>query len=153
MPFLPSFATQASLRKIESRWPRWLTLRAMVLLCLARLLVAGVPLRMWRSTLGHNCSNVCIQPGPQTVRTAQRLACHVERAAWRLPFETKCLPRAMALVWTLRIQGIGCTFKLAARPKQARSGTNDLHAWVEVGGMAILGAMPGPWIVVMALTA
>ena len=153
MPFWPSFATQASLSKIESRWPRWLTLRAMVLLCLARLLVACVPLRMWRSTLGHDRSTEGVQPEPETVKSAQRLASHVERAAWRLPFETKCLPRAMALVWTLRIQGIGCTFKLAARPKQARSGRDDLHAWVEVGGTAILGAMPGPWIVVMALTA
>jgi transglutaminase-like putative cysteine protease len=55
-------------------------------------------------------------------------------------------------VWMLRTRGEACTLKLAARPIQARVGNDDLHAWVEVGGGAILGALPGPWIVVMTLT-
>lgn len=129
-----------------------MTVQAMALLCLARLLVAFVPLRMWRHTLGHDCSDPCTEPDPKAVESAQRFAGHVERAAIRLPFETMCLPRAMTLAWMLQIQGVSYTFKLAARPMHVRSGKDDLHAWVEAGGTKILGWIAGPWIVVLTLT-
>jgi hypothetical protein len=148
-----SFATQASLRKFEIWRQRWLTGRAMAWLCLARLLVAFVPFRIWQSSLGNVRRYGSIEAKPGSINSALRLASLVERAACRLPFETNCLPRAMALVWMLRIRGLTYTFKLAARPMQARCGKDDLHAWVEVGGITILGAIPGPWIIVLMLGA
>ena len=129
-----------------------MTVQAMALLCLARLLVAHVPLRMWRQSLGQDCPKQSAPPDPKGIEPAKRLAGHVERAASRLPFETKCLPRAMALAWMLRIRGFSYAFKLASRPLLTRSGRDDLHAWVEAGGIAILGRIPGPWIIVLSLT-
>ena len=152
MPLLTSCAAPASLTRIGAWCPRWLTVQALALLCLARLLVAFVPLRMWRHTLGQDCADPCIPPDPEAAGPARCLAGHVERAAARLPFETKCLPRAMALAWLLRIRGVHYSFKLAVRPMQARSGKDDLHAWLEAGGTAILGGVAGPWIVVLTLT-
>lgn len=124
----------------------------MALLCLARLLVAHVPLRMWRHSLGQNYPKQCVPPKPEDGKPAQQLADHVERSASRLPFETKCLPRAMALAWMLQIRGLPYTFKLAVRPMQARNGKDDLHAWVEAGGIALVRGVAGPWIVVLTLT-
>ena len=178
------------LRVIEAWHLRGRTLQAMVLLCLARLLIQMLPFRWWRGTLGSlahragepSCADS--QPGPDgsllaapetgPAHAARRLAVHVERAAARLPFATKCLPRAMALGWLLRRAGIGYALKFAARPttgpqattgRQATTGdqataggpaplglqNDSLHAWVEVGEITVIGALPGPWLVVLTL--
>ena len=80
------------------------------------------------------------------VRAARRLAGHVERAAQRLPFETKCLPRAMALSWLLRRRRLGHCVVIAVRPPELRDGDHGLHAWVEVDGETVIGDLPGPWL-------
>jgi len=122
----------------------------MALLCRARLLVAMVPLARWRGSLG-----LAGAPGQATDadadREARRFAVHVERAAARLPFETKCLVRAMALSWLLRARAIPHALVIAARPQAARSGDDSLHAWVEQGGRIVLGELPGPWLEVARL--
>ena len=104
-----------------------------------------------------------VDPGPCTeavdgpaTGTARRLAVHVERGAAQLPFATKCLPRAMALGWLLRHAGIAYDLTFAARPRAVRQQTlgghdDTLHAWVEVGGVTVIGALPGPWLAVLTL--
>lgn len=113
------------------------TLRAMAALCLARLVVALLPFRHWRERLGH-------AEGCEDAREAARWAAHVERGAARLPFETKCLPRAMALSWLLRNERIAHELVLAVRPADTRD-KDALHAWIEAGDERILGNLPGPW--------
>jgi hypothetical protein len=70
----------------------------------------------------------------------------VNRAGHRLPFETKCLARSMALSWLLRSEKIGHSVVFAVRPPDHRAGPDALHAWVEVAGEKILGDLPGPWV-------
>ena len=132
----------------------------MVLLCVARLAVQLLPFRYWRATLGRlapeNSGPAVGELAGQAAGAARRLAVHVERGAARLPFATKCLPRAMALCWLLRAANVGYVFKIAARPAAARqavrlAGQHNLHAWVDVGGATVIGAMPGPWLVVLIL--
>ena len=132
----------------------------MVLLCWARLLVQLVPLRWWRSSLGQLAPATAELPDPAAAAIARRLAAHVERGAGRLPFATKCLPRAMALCWLLRREGIAYALKIAARPAAARhanllsgsaGGEDDLHAWVEAGNATVIGDLPGPWLVLAIL--
>jgi len=160
------------LTAIEAWRLRGRTLQAMLLLGVARLLIQLLPFRWWRATLGGvpPCASepphTDSQPAPGTIvangpatgpaLSALRLAVHIERGAARLPFVTKCLPRAMALGWLLRQAGIAYVLKFAARPTAVRQGTltrNDdsLHAWVEVGGIPVIGALPGPWLVVLTL--
>jgi hypothetical protein len=119
----------------------------MVLLCLARLAIALVPLRLWRDGLGYRPATA----RPVDPDRARLLAAHVERAARRLPFETKCLARAVALSWAMRARGIAHELVIAVRPQAARHGTDDLHAWIEADAATVLGDLPGPWHELMRL--
>ena len=114
----------------------------------ARLTVAMVPFDRWRESLGGRA----LRPA-STVGLAQatRLAADIEWAARRVPFETKCLPRAMALSWLLRRRAIGHAVVFAVRPPESRGSHDDLHAWVEVAGETVLGTLPGPWIETLRL--
>lgn len=118
------------------------TLAAMLRLAAARVRIGLVPLERWRDRVG-----LAGDATEAELAEARRLARHVERAAGRLPFETKCLPRALALGTTLRRRGIAHRLVLAARPAGARSGKDDLHAWVEVAGRIVIGDLPGPWAI------
>lgn len=105
-------------------------------------MVALVPLRWWRGTVG---------PGGKAdshadPAAARRLAAHIERAAWRLPFTAKCLPQAIALSWQLRRRAIEHRLVLAVRPPAMRGSNDTLHAWVESDGTIVLGDLPGPWL-------
>jgi hypothetical protein len=124
-------------REIWARRKR--TLKAMAALVKARLTVAWVPFERWRNSLGATRGS---QPGAQ----ARQLAADIEWAAKKLPFDTKCLPRAMALSWMLRRRGILHAIVFAVRPREMRDSGDALHAWVEVEGVPILGYLPGPWI-------
>lgn len=120
---------------------------ALALLLAARLTVAVLPFRLWRDRLGLGDRS----PSPdddERTREAIRLSRHVERAAAALPFEVRCLPRAMALSWMLRRQGIGHALVFAARP---RARAPQLHAWVERRGLRVIGDEPGPWIETLRL--
>jgi hypothetical protein len=153
----PGCGTRACLRAADAWLLRGRTVQAMALLVAAQLLVSFVPFHWWRATIGR------VAPADQSTQPwvtgktddgswpARRWASHVERAAARLPFEVKCLPRAMALCWLLRIRRIPYTCKIAARPAYARASGDELHAWVEAGDIAVLGKLPGPWLVVANL--
>jgi aryl-alcohol dehydrogenase-like predicted oxidoreductase len=116
----------------------------MAMLCWARLLIAWVPLERWRNSLGD-------ANGRSPSAAARQLAKQVERAATWLPFETKCLPRAMALSWLLRRRHIRHAFVFAVRPPQLRDSADALHAWVELAGQKIIGDLPGPWFETLRL--
>lgn len=116
-------------------------------LCRAQLLVSWVPFSRWRDTLGFASSS---RP---PLDQARRLAGDVEWAARRLPFPTKCLPRAMALSWMLRRRKLGHMVVIAVRPSELRKAADALHAWVEVGEERIIGDLPGPWIETLRLGA
>jgi len=128
---------------------RWQTLSAMLLLCRARLLIALVPLGHWRDSLG--LEGGISDPGGQIA--ARRLAAQVARAATRLPFRTRCLPRAMALSTMLRRAGIAHTLVFAVRPRAWTGPQERLHAWVEREGERLVGDLPGPWIEALHLGA
>ena len=120
---------------------------AMALLAWARLVVAAVPFERWRRSLGGTGD------GAPAAASARRIAAQVERAAEWLPFETKCLPRAMALSWMLRRAGTAHAMVFAVRPPHLRGSADALHAWVEVEGSRIIGDLPGPWIETLRLGA
>ena len=121
-------------------------------LCLARVLIARVPFERWRGTLGGTASGGCKVPsGPASLSIARHLSARVERAAKRLVFTSKCLPRAMALSWLLRRRRIAHEVVFAVRPPERRSEADGLHAWIEVDSVTILGDLPGPWVETLRL--
>lgn len=123
------------------RW-RLLVAEALVLLLAARALVAGLRFGWWRRWLGP------VAKGPSAGDAAaadRQLARAVDRAALRLPGQSKCLPRAMALHWMLARRGRGAQLVIAVLPGAARGGLDDLHAWVECGEEILIGALDQPF--------
>lgn len=80
------------------------------------------------------------------------MALSVQRAARWVPFDTQCLHRAMALVWLAKRAGLPYRLHIAARPPNARSDEDALHAWVDMAGETVLGSLPGPWVVTLVLS-
>lgn len=113
----------------------------MAALLAARGVVALVPLERWRGHFGQTGI-----AGPEALAEARRIAAHVRRGAGRLPFPTKCLPQALALSRMLRRRQIAHSLVIAVRPDSARTGHDDLHAWIEMDGAIVLGDLPGPWL-------
>lgn len=105
-----------------------------------------VPLARWRRFLGLSAG-----ASRKDVEIARAAAADVEWGAKRLPFETKCLPRAMAVSWLLRRKRIGHAVVVAVRPPEMRGSDDALHAWVEVAGETLVGDLPGPWIETLRL--
>lgn len=140
--------------RAADRWRgRAATLEAMLLLALARLLVARVPLARWRASLGGPAAP---EPGDPAVHrdgnlAARRLSRAVARAADRLPGDSRCLPQAMALQWLLRRRGLGAVLHIGIRPERARGGLDDLHAWVVRDGEILIGAGAEPHHPVLAV--
>lgn len=120
----------------------------MTALLAARLLIGVLPFKWWRHTLG---GRVGAAAAPARLSDAERLAAHVEWAARLLPIRTTCLPRAMALSWMLARRGLSHTLVFAVRPAGSRGSDADLHAWVEIGGSKLIGALPGPWVETLRL--
>lgn len=120
----------------------------MIALSFARLVVATVAFRHWRSTLGGTAAG---RSSELLAADARSSAAHVEWAAKLLPFPTKCLPRAMALSWILRSRQIDHVIVFAVRPPQQRGVDDQLHSWVEASGEIILGHLRGPWIETLRL--
>jgi len=116
----------------------------MVLLGIARILVAAVPFERWRGTLGS--SN-----GAAAKAESRRLAAQIEWAARRSAFSSKCLPRAMALSWLLRAKGIRHEVVFGVRPAELRKPDDALHAWVEIDSQILIGDLPGPWLQTLRL--
>ncbi|WP_427966497.1 lasso peptide biosynthesis B2 protein [Altererythrobacter sp.] len=120
---------------------RLATARAMVLLLLARLVVRFVPLKLFRASLGEmrDGSQMGADLGPSCkLELAQAMASRIERATLRLPGESKCLPRAIALQWSLRLTGIESQLVLAIH-RSDRSSRHAYHAWVENDGGMLIG--------------
>ena len=130
--------------------PKFRTAAAMAQLSLAQLLVTAIPFGRWQNRLGLGPTHA---DGPADLHRARRFAADVEWAAKRLPFPTKCLPRAMALSWMLRRKRIEHSVVFAVRPADSRESAEALHAWVEIDGQKILGDLSGPWIETLRLGA
>lgn len=134
---------------MNERWQsRLRTAEAMIALGVARLLIATIPFRHWRRTLGGTDTG---QASEIFTAHAKRLADHVDWAARLLPLSTKCLPRAMALSWMLRSRRIDHCVILAVRPAGHRGSDDQLHAWVEISETKLIGDLPGPWIETLRL--
>ena len=116
---------------------RAMAVEAAVCLALARAAVRHVPMRHWRGLVNAAVRDA---PGPARRLALGRAAGRmVRRVARRLPFETACLPRAMAAQWMLRRRGVPSRLVFGARRPAAPGGCNDYHAWLTVDGERVVG--------------
>lgn len=125
----------------------------MVLLVVARFLIARIAFGRWRASLGRIASGNKTLPASSQRERAMAEGCGhaVRRAARRLP-GSLCLPQAMALQWMLRRRGVPATLLMGVAGHGARHGAlGDLHAWVEMGGAPLLDDGGGCHRVVLRL--
>lgn len=119
------------------------TVRAAIYLIASRAVVRLMPFRLLRWTLGGwNNGNAGNAPGLENSTidsTALASARRVERAAYRLPGESRCLPKAIALHWMLRRGGMPSRIVVAVH-RHDRSADHAYHAWVEHAGRMLIGA-------------
>ena len=130
---------------------RLATGEAMVLLLLARLLVNRSALARWRWLLGSRPDPAAPVVGParKAVGAPRLVGACVERAAWRLGGEFKCLPKAICAHWMLRRRGLRSQLVLARLPRESRGAADDLHAWTEVAGGVVIGESAEPFVTVL----
>ena len=122
------------------------TAEAMAWLILARLLIARVPFGRWRKWLGTPVAPMTDDPQlhHDSNLAQRRLARAVARASARLPGESRCLARAMALHWMLRRRAMGGVLHIGVLPGSDRGSIDDLHAWVTRSGEILIGASDQP---------
>lgn len=150
--YLSGCGLQDSLNKL-GRWiGRLRTARAMALLSLAQLTVGTVKFSRWRGRLGTKDGDKTPgRPSDADLENGRRAAALIEHAARRLPFPTKCLPRAVAVSWILRRDSVPHTLVFAVRPATHRPSPDSMHAWVEISGNKIIGELDGPWVETLRL--
>ncbi len=124
--------------------------RAAAFLAVARFLVRFVPLRLWRASLGaisRNSDPINSGPGAAppfedcdivTLRHALMIGRCMDRAAEILPGHSRCLPKAVALQWILRLGRLPSKLVIAFSIKD-RAGDDAYHAWVERDGEMLVG--------------
>jgi hypothetical protein len=127
---------------------------AAILLIVARALVAWVPFRWWRSSLGAMQDpkfGDAVALIPSQAAAARAVARALERADSRLPLHFKCLPRAMATQWMLRRRSIPAAVVLGVLVAESRGTINDLHAWVTTGNCVLIGELQDAHVPVLRL--
>ena len=118
-------------------------LEAITMLAAARFLIACIPLRFWRKSLGAvmaqpaGSDNLPVADGA-TVLRARGISRKVRRAASRVPFDAVCLPQAMAARWMLSRRGIGTRLYLGAKRSDDGRGF-AFHAWLMLGDECLTG--------------
>ena len=113
---------------------------ALVLLGCARLVIAALPLRAYRSWLGRQAA-VGDSTGGDDPR-ARAIGRSVRATAAIMPWRADCLPQAMAATAMLRAARIPYRLSIGW-PKRANSVEDQpmqAHAWVEAGGRIVTGA-------------
>lgn len=128
---------------------------AAMLLVLSRLLVDFVRFGRWRGVIGRvvpvGPANRFDEDRDEVDQRDRYLSRVVDRAASRLPFAYRCLPRAMALHWMLTRRGKRTTLVIGVLPGPRRGHLDDLHAWVEMNGEVLIGDNPEPYAILVRL--
>lgn len=102
----------------------------------ARILVALVPLRIWRERFG-TVSHAQRRPDPTLRHISGIVRRAIGRAMRNAPLDFICLPQALAARWMLSRRGIDSNLSIGA----LRADTHGprLHAWLTSGGHWVTG--------------
>lgn len=121
-------------RKFLARAPaeRWLLVRALVSLALARVELAVLPFSLLRKR-----PRICPKKGVDALRVA-----------WAVEAGSRFVPGATCLVKALAAQRLLAAYghPSAVRIGVSRSGDFQAHAWVEYNGAVLVGAIVTPYV-------
>jgi hypothetical protein len=124
----------ANFRRLDPT-DRWLLIEASLLLGTARLAVRFVPFARIAARLGEHMGETPLSQPRAATDLSRRVGRAVSLAARNLPWESVCLPQAIAAKLMLRRRGVPSTLYLGLQRDQ-----NLLaHAWVRVGEVVVTG--------------
>ena len=135
-----------SLKKTLAKWrrrsrtERILLLEAFVFLGVARLGVLILPFRRLAGSLGGHMKVADANVSPADLRRARMVGGAVRSAANYTPWESVCLPQAVAARWMLKRRRIPATLYLGVAKDLTDPGTLAAHAWVSCGPVILTGA-------------
>lgn len=134
------------LRTVPAKWirrsniERLLLLEAFVLLGVARLLVLVIPFRWLARSVGEHMRESALHVSPAELQLALMIGQAVCSAAGNTPWESVCLPQAVAGQWMLKRRNIAGTLYLGVAKADAKPEQLAAHAWLRCGDRILTGA-------------
>lgn len=119
---------------------RLLLLEAFLLLGLARLCIMILPFRWLAKSLGQHMKETDVLLKPGQLPFARLIGGAVRSVANYTPWESVCLPQAVAAKWMLARRGIPGTLYLGVMKDEAKPEKLAAHAWVRSGQSILTGA-------------
>lgn len=117
-----------------------LLLEAFVLLGIARLLVLVLPFRWLARSVGGHMQESPDKVADSDLALAGLIGQAVCSAAGNTPWESVCLPQAVAGQWMLKRRGIPGTLYLGVAKTEENLDKLAAHAWLRCGSLIITGA-------------
>jgi len=128
-----------------SKWRRrshaerlWL-LEAFLMLGVARLVVLTLPFKWVSVTLGKHMNESGMQISTSDLRQARMIGQAIRSAANYTPWESVCLPQAMAAQWMLKRRHIAGTLYLGVAKDETKPEKLAAHAWLRSGDVLLTG--------------
>jgi hypothetical protein len=134
-----------SLRDAPAKWrrrtraERALLVEALVLLGIARLAVLVLPFRWLAVSLGKPMKETGTEANPSDLLCARMVGQAVCSAARYTPWESVCLPQAVAGQWMLKRRNIAATLYLGVAKDETKSDSLGAHAWLRYGNAILTG--------------
>lgn len=106
-------------------------------LAAARVAMACIPFRRIAAWLGTSGAETTADASLDETRTAEAVGWAVEVMGRRVPWDGRCLARALAATSMLRRRGVEGTVTFGVRDGEAAG--FDAHAWLRVGSLVVTG--------------
>ena len=113
---------------------RWLLIRAIFWLGIARIILLAMPFRRLSERLATEANQPATQPDPALL---QRVGFAVRAADNNVPWRSDCFPQAIAARMLLKRQGYATTIHLGV--EKAQGGDIAGHAWLTCGDEVVTG--------------
>jgi len=140
LPWFKSLRAAPAKWRRRNRAERYLLLEAFALLGIARLLVLTVPFRWLAISLGKPTAESGNRSVPADLARARLIGQAVRSAANSTPWESVCLPQAVAAQWMLKRRRIAATLYLGVAKDEGKPEKLSAHAWLRCGDLILTGA-------------
>lgn len=125
----------------RNREERKLIFEALALLGLARMGVLFLPFRFLARSIGNRIRQEAqTLPPPADLKSAQMIGEAIRAAAKYTPWESVCLPQAVAAKWMLKRRNIPGVLYLGVMKDATKPEKLAAHAWIKSGNLILTGA-------------
>lgn len=125
----------------RNRAEKRLIVEALILLGLARIGLLLLPFRVLARSIGNPVKEEHqTSPPPADLKSARMIGEAVRAAAKYTPWESVCLPQAVAAKWMLKRRDIPGVLYLGVMKDHTKPEKLAAHAWIKSGNVILTGA-------------